>query len=121
MMTREAPFSLSARRATVCIGLSQPIHDAGHGAMNTKLLDEGELLPVAQAAAKHKAFGKFHPATVQRWAKKGLRKGRGRLRLESIRVGQTLKTTQAALDRFLAAMNEGHVLYHDPRPRGESV
>lgn len=73
----------------------------------SNLLEDGqELLPVAKAAKNHKAFASVHPATVQRWARKGINRNGRVVKLESLRVGSSLCTTQAALDRFLTALNE---------------
>jgi hypothetical protein len=73
--------------------------------MNAALLQEEPLLPVAQAAKLHPAFRGFHPASIQRWARKGIKRGGAVVRLESIRIGQALCTSRQALDRFLVALN----------------
>lgn len=65
------------------------------------LARERELLSLAQAAAR--LPGRPHPASVGRWALKGIRAGDGsRVRLEHVRVGRRLYVAAEALEHFVA-------------------
>lgn len=75
--------------------------------MNLTLDDliKGEPLTVAQAARRlpgTNATGHLSPATVARW----MRKGRRGIRLASVTLGGRRWTTVAALDQFLAQLQE---------------
>jgi hypothetical protein len=67
------------------------------------------LRPFAEAARRLPALrgGKpVHPATVWRWATRGVRGRDGAaIRLESIKVGGTLCTSDQALVRFFQALS----------------
>lgn len=66
------------------------------------------LISLAQAAKKipsTRGGRTVHPATVWRWAKQGYKTPEGVLvRLEVVRVGFGFATTEAAIDRFIAAI-----------------
>jgi hypothetical protein len=79
------------------------------------LLDELPLLPLAKAARQHPAFSGKNPATIVRWAKRGIKRHGQTIRLESIRIGSSLCTSQPALDRFLTALNEADETQPVPR------
>src|SRR5205085_213751 len=64
--------------------------------VNTDLMTEGKLMTLAEAASQHPAFRDFHPATLTRWARKGLSRGGRVVKLEALFCGQTLKTRAAA-------------------------
>ena len=70
-----------------------------------------KLRPFVEAAGRLPALrgGKsVNPSTVWRWVKRGVRARNGvRVRLEAIKVGGTLCTSDAALVRFFNALTEG--------------
>lgn len=68
----------------------------------------GEGICLAEAAAYFPADALrcVNPATVWRWAQKGVRAADGsRVRLEVARVGRRWLTSRAAVARFVAALN----------------
>lgn len=72
------------------------------------MLDPGseELITLQAAAGRlpcRRAGRPTHPATLHRWRTQGLRG----VRLESVRVGGVLCTSEAALVRFFDALSEG--------------
>lgn len=70
-------------------------------------LDREEYIPLRIAAklvpSARKPGKSVHISSIVRWAKRGVR---GK-RLETYLIGGTRHTTRAALDRFLAELNEG--------------
>ena len=65
--------------------------------------DRIPLLAVSKSTAKH-------PATVTRWCSQGVQiRDGGRVRLEFVRIGRTLMTSQEALTRFFEALS-GHTV-----------
>lgn len=65
-------------------------------------VDPGDaLLPIP--AAVEKALGyRPHPSTCCRWHRKGV----NGVRLRAVRVGSSVRTTQAEVHRFVAAQNQ---------------
>lgn len=65
-------------------------------------------ISLTQAAARypgHRGAARLHPATLTRWILRGVRALDGsRVRLEAVRVGCRWLTTEAALERFAAAL-----------------
>ncbi|QDV74275.1 DUF1580 domain-containing protein [Botrimarina mediterranea] len=66
-----------------------------------KIQPGDELLPVPVAIEEAIGY-RPHPTTCTRWTRKGVRG----VRLESVRVGSLVKTTVAAVVRFIEAQNE---------------
>jgi len=72
--------------------------------MQNMILANGE--PTMQMAEVGRELDKS-PSTVIRWAMTGIRCRDGRrVRLEHVRVGRELRTSRAAMSRFMAALSE---------------
>lgn len=72
--------------------------------MNLIIQNREPLITMKVAAVRLRC----HPATAARHAMDGIRSRRGaKVRLESVRAGAKLLTSEPAIDRFLAALSEG--------------
>ena len=74
----------------------------------TKPQGSEPLITLCQAASRypgHRGAGRLHPSTLTRWILRGVRGvGGERIRLEAVRVGCRWLTSEAALERFAAAL-----------------
>jgi hypothetical protein len=59
------------------------------------------------------------PATVWRWTAKGVRVGDRRVKLEAVRVGQSLFSTSEAVERFIERQNESAPSDEQPVERSD--
>jgi hypothetical protein len=84
------------------------------------------LLTLAQAAKRFPSesrIGHLDPATLWRWATRGVRLSDGRrLKLETIKLAGRFLTSEQALQRFVAAQNDAppDAPLPDSRPRPKS-
>lgn len=65
-------------------------------------------IPFAKAAKKYisaRGGGSIHPATLHRWRTRGI----AGVRLEAIRIGGVWSTTEAAMQRFFAAVTSAQL------------
>lgn len=70
------------------------------------MIGHEQLMPLGQAARQLPALrgGRpVNPATLRRWASKGLRG----VKLETLRCGGTVVTSREALQRFFSALSSG--------------
>jgi len=65
------------------------------------------LNQLRKAIPGSRGVGSIHLATTHRWAHRGIRRKDGTLvKLEVIRIGGTVMSSEAAIRRFLTAINE---------------
>ena len=69
------------------------------------ILDEGPI-SVQQAASLLPGPEKISTRTVYRWIRSGVRVGPWRVRIEHIKLGGRIYTSEAAIQRFVSTIND---------------
>ena len=75
-----------------------------------------EYISLSEAAKR--SPGRPHSATIWRWCRKGVRSRSGTtIKLEHVRVGGKIFTTEGSLSQFFEAVAEADAAHFDREPR----